>query len=198
MRICLATLETGDFLLKKMKDEELDYGLTSYYYLRGQEQLDLILSKINKSLLIDSGAHSFRFGKKVNFDDFTNSYIQFVKENTHNPKIEGFFEMDVDNVIGYDKVLEYRRKLEEVSDKIIPVWHKERGLDDFIDMCKKYKGKRIALPGIIGTELKDEDYNLFINTAHKYGCRVHILGCTRYKMIKDLNLDKDDSVDSSS
>lgn len=198
MRVCLATLETSGALLEKMKDKELNHGLTSYYYLRGQEQLDLILSRINKSLLIDSGAHSFQHGKKVDFLDYTRKYVEFIKKNTDNPKIEGFFEMDVDNVIGYEKVLEYRKILEEVSNKIIPVWHRNRGVDDFIDMCKKYSGRKIAITGFANNDILDSQYNIFINTAHKYGCRIHILGLTRYGLIKDLNLGKDDSVDSSS
>lgn len=198
MRVCLATLETSGQLLDKMKENELNHGLTSYYYLQGQKQLDLILSKINKSLLIDSGAHSFQHGKKVDFLAYTKEYAEFIKNNTDNPKIEGFFEMDVDNVIGYDKVLEYRKILEEVSDKIIPVWHRNRGVNDFIEMCKKYTGRKIAITGFANNDILDSQYNIFINTAHKYGCRIHILGLTRYGLIKDLNLGKDDSVDSSS
>ena len=198
MRVCLATLETSDYLLQKIKSNELNFGLVSYCYLRNQQQLEEILSKINISLLIDSGAHSFQHGKKVDFLDYTKKYAEFIKRNTDNPKIEGFFEMDIDNVVGYEKVLEYRKILEEVSDKIIPVWHNNRGVEDFVDMCKKYTGKKIAITGFANNDIKDSQYNLFINTAHKYGCKIHILGLTRYELIKDLNLGKDDSVDSSS
>ena len=176
----------------------MNFGLVSYCYLRNQQQLEEILSKINISLLIDSGAHSFQHGKKVDFLDYTKKYAEFIKRNTDNPKIEGFFEMDIDNVVGYEKVLEYRKILEEVSDKIIPVWHNNRGVEDFVDMCKKYTGKKIAITGFANNDIKDSQYNLFINTAHKYGCKIHILGLTRYELIKDLNLGKDDSVDSSS
>ena len=44
----------------------------------------------------------------------------------------------------------------------------------------------------------DHQYNLFINTAHYYGCNIHILGMTRFGLINQLNLGKDDSFDSSS
>lgn len=199
MRICPATLETSDYLLKDMKEDELPYGLVSYYYLGSNKQktFDEIISKIKGTLLIDSGAHSFQHGKKVDLVEFTKGYAEFIKRNTNNPKVEGFFEMDVDVVIGYEKVLELRKILEEVSDKIIPVWHTNRGIKDYEEMCKKYSGRRIALGGFVG-DIVDGQFNLFINTAHKYGCKVHILGLTRFDLIKDLNLGKDDSVDSSS
>lgn len=198
MRICLAATEMSENLLKLRPDNDLNYGLASYYYLRDDKHLNLILSKIKESLLIDSGAHSFQHGKKVDFIKYTKEYAEFIKRNTNNPKIEGFFEMDIDNVVGYEKVLEYRKILENVSDKIIPVWHNNRGIDDFVDMCKKYTGKKIAITGFANNDIKDSQYNLFINTAHKYGCKIHILGLTRYELIKDLNLGLDDSVDSSS
>ena len=64
-------------------------------------------------------------------------------------------------------------------------------------MCKKYTGKRISITGFVNNDIKDGQYNLFINTAHKYGCKIHVLGLTRYDLIKNLNLGKYDSVDSS-
>lgn len=194
--VCLAALENYKELLVECDDGYLKYGLISYYYLKNQETLDLILKKVN-FLLIDSGAHSFQHGKKVNFDKYTQEYADFIRENTHNEQILGFFEMDVDNVIGYEKVLELRRILEQVSDKIIPVWHNNRGIDDFVEMCKKYSRKRIAITGFVNNDIRDGQYNLFINTAHKYGCKIHILGLTRYELLKTLNLGKEDSVDSS-
>ena len=34
-----------------------------------------------------------------------------------------------------------------VSDKIIPVWHRNRGIEDFRRMCEKYSGKIVAITG---------------------------------------------------
>lgn len=198
MEVCLATLETSEFVLDYIEDESLKYGLVSYFYVKNQKKLDLILPKIKKKLLIDSGAHSFQHGTKVDFEDYVNKYIDFIKYNTDNPKIEGFFEMDVDNVLGVDKVAEYRSKLESISDKIIPVWHNDRGIPDFINLCKTHKGRKIAITGFADNDIKDIQYNLFINTAHKYGCKIHILGMTRYELINTLNLGIEDSCDSSS
>lgn len=197
MMICLAALETNMAILEGLEDESLDYGLTSFFYLKDQEHFENVLKKV-KYLLIDSGAHSFQHGKKVDFDSYTEIYARFIKRNTDNPKIIGFFEMDVDNVIGYQEVLRLRKKLTAVSDKIVPVWHQNRGVDDFIKTCEEWRGRRIAVTGFKNNDITDGQYNLFINEAHRHDCMIHILGCTRYRLINNLNLGLYDSVDSSS
>lgn len=197
MQMYLASIENKLNLVEKIG--HIKYGLISYYYLDKKDDTNLhfLLDHVDK-LLIDSGAHSFQHGKKVNFLEFTRQYSEFIKRNTNNPKIEGFFEMDIDNIEGYEKVLEYRAILEAVSDKIIPVWHPNRGVDDFIEMCKKYSGKRIAIGGFNNIDILDHQYNLFLNTAHKYSCKVHILGMTKLDFInKELNLGLEDSFDSN-
>lgn len=103
--------------------------------------------------------------------------------------------MDVDNILGYDKVLELRKILESVSNKIIPVWHKNRGIQDFKDMCKKYSGKVVAITGFKNEDIKDEQYLMFLKYAKKYNCKVHCLGMTRKKILDKVPFD---FVDSSS
>lgn len=195
MQMYLATMESN---ADKITGGNCDFGLMSFFYLKNnQERFDKMSANINH-ILIDSGAHSFQHGVKVDWETYTRDYADFIARNTNNPKIEGFFEMDVDNVIGYEKVLELRAILEEVSDKIIPVWHNTRGIDDFIEMCKKYSGRRISITGFKNGDIMDGQYNLFINTAHKYGCKLHILGMTRVSLLNELNLGLEDSFDSSS
>ena len=121
MQVHIAALENAcNYLLKQLEKDEIKYALVSYFYLK-ENEFQIIVDSVSKKLLIDSGAHSFQHGKKIDFVEYTKKYAEFIKKNTDNPKIEGFFEMDIDNVIGYEKVLELRKILEEVSDKIIPV-----------------------------------------------------------------------------
>lgn len=103
--------------------------------------------------------------------------------------------MDVDNIIGYEKVLGLRKILEAASDKIIPVWHKNRGIDDFKAMCEKYAGKIIAITGFKNEDIKDEQYLMFLKYAKKFNCKVHCLGMTRKKVLDKVPFD---FVDSSS
>ena len=80
------------------------------------------------------------------WEDYTREYADWIRANDQ-PKINGYFEMDVDNVIGYEKVLELREILLKATDKIIPVWHKNRGLEEFKRMCREYSGRIIAITG---------------------------------------------------
>lgn len=195
MKMYLASMENQVPLLTKMG--HVKYVLLSYFYLnKKSDNLEQILEKVDK-VLIDSGAFSFQRGTKVDYDQYTFEYMQFIKKYANHPKIEGFFEMDIDKIVGYEKVLHYRKVLESVSDKIIPVWHSNRGVDEFIKMCKQYSGKRVAITGFINGDVVDSQYNLFLNTAHKYGCTMHILGMTRLDFMKELNLGENDSFDSN-
>lgn len=121
----------------------MKYNLMSYYYLRKNLNDAYFIKENSQLVIIDSGAHSFQKGTKVDWVEYTKQYAEFIKEFDED-KVVGYFEMDVDNILGYQKVLELRKILESVSDKIIPVWHKNRGIQDFKDMCKKYQGKVVA------------------------------------------------------
>lgn len=144
--------------------------------------------------MIDSGAFSFQRGKKVDWLEYTKEYAEFIKEFDR-PNVVGYFEMDVDNIIGYDKVLELRKILEGVSNKIIPVWHKNRGIEEYRKMCRDYKGKIVAITGFKNEDIKDEQYIMFLKYAKKYNCRLHCLGMTRKKILDKVPFDY---VDSSS
>jgi len=151
-----------------------------------------------KRYILDSGAFTFimqhRKGKKVSvsIDSFTDKYIDFV--NAHN--IEHFFEMDVDSTHGYDKVKSLRRRIESRTGRpTIPVFHKNRGLDDWKAMCKDYEF--IAL-GIGGKDVSFTDwktFKMFNDYAKSVGCRVHCLGVTGMSVLSKVDFY---SVDSSS
>ena len=113
MKVFLSGLEaSGEFEEINKRIPKYKYILCSFYYLR-QEIFETILSK-SDLMLIDSGAHSFQKGKKVDWLEYTRKYAQWIKENDCD-KILGYFEMDVDNLIGYERVLELRKILESVT-----------------------------------------------------------------------------------
>jgi len=184
----------SDYFIKK--GLKYKWNLLSFYYIKNEKQY---ISAVNcrnnsKEVLIDSGAHSFQKGKKVDWVKYTQEYAEFIKK-FDKPNVIGYFEMDVDNIIGYDKVLELRKILETVSNKIIPVWHKNRGINEYKKMCKDYAGKIIAITGFKNEDIKDEQYLMFLKYAKKYNCKVHCLGMTRKKVLDKVPFDY---VDSSS
>lgn len=168
--------------------------LESFYYVNADNILIPLIPHF-KSFMLDSGAFSFMSGTggKPNFDDWLERYIAFIKK--HN--IDLFFELDVDSVVGYKKVKEYRKKLEkETGKQCIPVWHKSRGKNEFLKMCDEYP--YVAIGGIVSKEITSKEYKYFpwfIDEAHKRNAKIHGLGFTNLEGLKKYHFD---SVDSSS
>lgn len=195
MRIFLSSLENRpDLDLVAEMLPRLRWNLMSYYYIRRSEALANRIKDMSELVMIDSGAHSFQKGTKVDWDEYTAEYAQFIKRYDDD-KVVGFFEMDVDNIIGYGKVLELRKTLNAVSDKIIPVWHKNRGIEEFHRMCSDYAGRIVGITGFRNEDIQDHQYLMFLKHAKQHGCRVHCLGMTRRVILDKVPFD---FVDSSS
>lgn len=186
----------GGYVIETLVEQgvELKWFLMSYYYIRQKEKVAEYVRDHSEEILIDSGAHSFQFGIKVDFEKFTYEYAEFIKRFDR-PNVLGYFEMDIENIIGYDNVKKLRSILENASDKIIPVWHPERGIEDYEQMCKQYANKIIAIGGFRKTDIRDDQFIMFMKTAKKYNCKVHCLGMTRKDVLDKVPFD---FVDSSS
>ncbi|TWW09536.1 hypothetical protein E3A20_13330 [Planctomyces bekefii] len=186
----------GDVFGKEVFND-YDYNfnrLDSYYYLQSNKYM---IEKIPlyKNYLLDSGAFTFIMAKKnikIDIDSYTDKYIDFIIEN----KINNFFEMDVDKIFGYEKVKQLRNRIESKTGKrVIPVFHKNRGIDDWNEMIKDYKYISI---GIAGKDVSWGDHKTFlkfVNNAKEQNCKVHGLGITGMKTLEKVPFY---SVDSSS
>lgn len=149
--------------------------LESFYY--ADEWTEKTIPLLSHFML-DSGAFTFMSNTKtaVNFDEYLQRYINFIKKN----KVKQFFELDVDVVTGYNKVKEMTKRLEQgVGARCIPVWHKSRGIDEWHRMTEEYD--YVAIGGIVSKEIKPADYKYFtplLEIARKNNCKVHGLGFT--------------------
>lgn len=168
------------------------YILESFFYVQDW-QIPYI--KIAKDFLLDSGAFTFFSGKNknVNWEEYVDRYADFINRN----KVNYFFELDIDKLIGYDNVIKLRKRLEQKTGKqCIPVWHKFRGKENFLSMCDEYP--YVAIGGIVSKEIQSTEYPVFnylINEAHKRGAKIHGLGFTNLEGMKKYHFD---SVDSTS
>lgn len=167
------------------------YILESFYYT--DEDTERLLPYFG-DFLLDSGAFTFMQGNhsgKINWEEYIERYADFINRN----RIEKFFELDIDSVVGYKKVLEYRKKLEQLTSKpCIPVWHKSRGIQDFKKTCDEYG--YIAIGGIVAKEITQDEYPklpVLINEAHKRGAKIHGLGFTALNWLKICHFDSVDS-----
>ena len=164
--------------------------LQSFYYCN--EFTEKIIIPKSKNFMLDSGAFTFfSAGGAVDWNEYIKKYANFIKRNN----ITLYFELDIDKLIGYDNVLYYRKKLEDMTGKpCIPVWHKSRGKDEFIKMCEQYN--YVSIGGIVSKEIKQTEYPFFtwfINEAHKRGCKIHGLGFTNLQGLTKYHFDSVDS-----
>lgn len=190
MRIYLAGVEARYNMIKPIP--KWHHVLVSFLLLRPKQFEDII--QRSDSVMVDSGAHSFQKGVKVDWDGYTEKYIELIK-GFDCKKIVGFFEMDVDNVIGVDKVVELRKRLNKQTDKIIEVWHRQRGIEEYGKMCDRNKGGLVAVSGFANEDITFPQYGVFLKIAWQKGCRLHILGNASKRLLDSLPVD---SVDSSS
>ena len=168
--------------------------LESFYYASKNPHIPRLIQEFG-NFLLDSGAFTFMQGSHkgmIDWGEYTRNYAEFI--NRYN--VELFFELDIDSIVGIEKVEFYRNMLESMTGKKpIPVWHKKRGKQYFIDMCKEYP--YVALGGIVSKEIPRDVYEKafpwFIRTAHEYGAKIHGLGYTSIEGVHKYHFDSVDS-----
>lgn len=174
MRLCLAGLNSIRIGTYEVLSE-IPFILESFYYIRDYE---IPLIKSAELFLLDSGAFTFMSNcrKEVDWDEYLARYANFINEHD----VKYFFELDIDNVVGYEKVKEIRNTLERKTGKpCIPVWHKSRGIEEYKKLCEQYD--YIAIGGIVTKEIKREEFPALRKLcayAKQKGTRVHGLGFT--------------------
>lgn len=191
MKVCLAAIDSSRHMGEQLFT--IPYMLSSFFYAEKMEDWIIPVFKHAEFFMLDSGAFSFMTGSgSADFDTYLIRYIEFIKKYN----FDFFFELDVDSVVGYKKVKEMRKRLEQETGKqCIPVWHVSRGMREYINLCKEYS--YIAIGGLVTKEIHQKDFmklQTLIDIANKCECKVHGLGFT---YLKYLPVIKFDSVDSS-
>ena len=149
--------------------------------------------------ILDSGAFSAindKTGKYKNFnwDEYVKKYIAFIKHT----KQKLFFELDIDCVVGLQKVEYYRKQIEDaIGIPPIVCWHANRGADYWIKSCEDYPyvalGTTIASNTGKKIRANPKILHWFINHAHKNNAKIHGLGFTSTPWLKELKFDSVDS-----
>ena len=130
--------------------EHHPYILESFFY--ADEDTERLIPLFG-DFMLDSGAFTFMQNAKVRvqWEEYVERYADFVRRND----ITKFFELDIDSVTGYEKVKEFRKRLETLAGRqCIPVWHKDRGIDEFKRMCDEYS--YVAIGGIVSKDIRQE------------------------------------------
>ena len=192
MKIFLAGTYTREKVINNERCSDIKYILESFFYILPW-QLEYWRADKCQEFMLDSGAFTYMGsgGKGVNWDTLIYRYVECIKNNG----IDLFFEMDVDNILGLKEVIKMRNKIESLTGKqCIPVWHRSRGKQSFLDLLKEYK--YVAIGGIVKREIKKADYKYlhwFIDKAHESGCKIHGMGFTPLKELSQFSFDSVDS-----
>ena len=168
--------------------EGIDRMLMSYLYIQRKGKgfiRDRLSKHPNVKLMIDSGAHTFHAkeeeykNKPLEFwEKYIEKYTNFIKANKE--FIFSCVELDIANLIGFDKVDYFREKyFEPLKDEgilVCYVWHDYDGDKHWEEMCSKYDYVGFSL---VNTTMTEKDIVKKMNIARRYGCLVHGFAVTR-------------------
>ncbi len=181
MRVHLAGLCSSQFKTRFMNQELFPkFILESFIYL--EDWLFEIPTYHPDNFMLDSGAYTFMARKKEAKVDWT-EYVERYAELIVKRGIKYFFELDIDNLVGLKEVERLRELLERLTGKkCIPVFHRSRGQEYWLDMIEAYD--YVAIGGIVTKEIKAREHkylNWFLQTARAKKTKVHGLGYTNSK-----------------
>lgn len=169
------------------------YLLSSFWEHKGGIYDDYVRQERH---ILDSGAFSAFTGKNNNYDwdDYVCKYADFIIKN----KIKLYFELDIDCIVGLEKVEYYRKYLEDRTGmQPIPVWHATRGKEYFVRMCQEYPYVAIGTTSVAreGQLIRSNPMILkwFIDEAHRNNAKIHGLGFTDTVYLPYLKFDSVDS-----
>lgn len=189
--------------------EGIDRMLMSYHYIqrKGKNFLRDRLSKHpHVKMMIDSGAHTFHakeeeFSQKpLEFwEKYLERYTNFIRANKE--FIFSCVELDIANLVGFDKVDYFREKyfepLREEGILVCYVWHDYDGDKHWEEMCQKYDYVGFSL---VNTDMGEKDIIRKMNIARKHGALVHGFAVTRVEIMSKMPFftgDSSVSADSS-
>lgn len=186
MRIYLAGITPYIKLLQsEFSKNPSVYVLESFYYLNDTTEACIPLFK---DFLLDSGAFTFFSAKNsvTDWESYVDKYAEFINKNS----IKHFFELDIDSIVGEEKVAELRKRLERKTEKqSIPVFHLSRGISEYKNLCSDYKYIAIGCSGKHDsrwTRQHPDKLKQLVLYAKAKGVNVHGLGFTGLAGLKEI------------
>ena len=172
-------------------DAKAKHVLVSYLYVQ-KKGLDVIKDRKNRNpevnFLVDSGAHTFQTDAAkfsswslADYERYVQSYVKWLEANR--AYLFAAVELDIDFNVGTSTVEGWQQRyfvpLQE-SLPIIFVWHAQRGLEGWEEMCSKYP--YVGLPGEMSGEA---DFNKYMTVAKRYMTLVHGFAATKQADFRD-------------
>lgn len=181
--------------------------LASYLQFFQKGDLDFVkkrkLANPEMNFIIDSGAHSFlvadakaKWGhwKQADFEKYVQGYCDWLRKNKD--YIFAAVELDIEaalntilgtgtnSSIGLSIVTSwqdrYFRPLQAEGIEIIYVWHTERKMEGWEEMCRKF-----SYVGLPGEMTSNADVNKYFSVARRYSTKVHGFAATKQTDFRD-------------
>lgn len=169
--------------------------LVSFHYIQ-QKHRNFIKDRLEKNphvkLMIDSGAHTFHAkedefsNKPLSFwENYLERYIKFILDNKD--YIFACVELDIANIVGFDKVDYFREKyfepLKEEGILVCYVWHEYDGMEYWETMCQRFDYVGFSL---VNSSLSDNEITRMVNIARREGALIHGFAVTRVNIMSRL------------
>lgn len=121
------------------------------------------------------------------------TYIAYLKE--HREEWDWIIELDCDEVFGIERADAFRRNLRNlVGDRLLPVWHAQRGQEGWQEMIREYRYVCISPSTALGRRSRvGPMIREMIRDAHARGTYVHLLGNSSISTFQNWNVDSLDS-----
>lgn len=173
-------------------DAGAKHVLTSFLYVDKQDR-DIVKKRKQAHphlrFMIDSGAHTIQSDKAgyskwslADFEAYLKRYVKWLRDNKD--YIECAVELDIDYNVGTNVVEAWQQKyfipLLEEGMEIIFVWHHQRGMEAFEQMCQRFA--YVGLPGEFSSE---PDFNKYMTVAKRYCTKVHGFAATKQADFRD-------------
>ena len=153
------------------------FNLYSFYYI--EELKNFKFPDYCKRIMVDSGAHTLQYtnNSPQTYQAFFERYVNFIKQHKDDERIT-FIELDIDNVIGWDKLQQWRETLLSLRDDMMIVWHKWSENLAKRDLWEEYVNqfKFISIPN---KDMKNINVHKALDLAREKGIKVHGLAMTK-------------------
>lgn len=162
-------------------------------------------------LMMDSGAawvNDVYFGKRKNlaggvpifeiaeFDKKVDNYCRMLVEGKKRGIIDVAVELDLDHIVGMNKVKEWRRKLVDTGVQIIPVWRPTQGRAEWESVNKEFEWIAIS-EGFLGSAMNKADFRDFLKklvySGYRKGKKYHLFAGIKKDVVFDIPLYSTDS-----
>jgi len=159
--------------------------------VRGNAELVMIDSGVaaynrkyfNREVIRKWGRHPFT---ESEVEELVEKYRRYLEICAKTKLADVAVEMDVDHFVGYKRVCEYRKMLQDTGMKIIPVWRPSIGKEEYFKLIEEHDW--IALSeGFVGvsinaTKIRDA-FKKMVYAGVKRGKRYHFFAGLRREML---------------